>query len=90
MPAIRRADEKLRDVSRRMILDRTASLLVRQGYGTTSLRDIAQACDMKAGSLYYHFESKDALVEEILTEGVNRVESAVQKALDAMFDAGAA
>lgn len=87
MPAIRRADEKLRDVSRRMILDRTASLLVRQGYGTTSLRDIAQARDMKAGSLYYHFESKDALVEEILTEGVNRVESAVQKALDAMFDA---
>lgn len=86
MPAPRRAEEKLRDVSRRMILDRTASLLVRKGYGETSLRDIAQACDMKAGSLYYHFESKDALVEEILTEGVNRVEQAVREALASAAD----
>ncbi|MCA0871523.1 TetR/AcrR family transcriptional regulator [Seohaeicola saemankumensis] len=82
MAANRRPDERLRDVSRRMILDRTAGLLVRQGYGATSLRDIAQACDMKAGSLYYHFESKDALVEEIMTEGVNRVEASVLKALE--------
>lgn len=83
----RRANEKLRDVSRRMILDRTAGLLVRQGYGATSLRDIAQACDMKAGSLYYHFDSKDALVEEILAEGVNRVEQAVEEALAQAEDA---
>lgn len=81
MAAPRRMDEKLRDVSRRIILDRTAGLLVRKGYGATSLRDIAQACDMKAGSLYYHFDSKDALVEEILAEGVNRVELAVKEAL---------
>lgn len=87
MTKARRKDEKLRDVSRRMILDRTARLLVRKGYGDTSLRDIAQACDMKAGSLYYHFESKDALVEEILTEGVNRVDTRVREELAAHADA---
>lgn len=87
MAQTRRADEKLRDVSRRMILNQAARLLVRQGYGATSLRDIAQACDMKAGSLYYHFDSKDALVEEILAEGVNRVEQAVREALEATDDA---
>ena len=87
MSKARRKDEKLRDVSRRMILDRTARLLVRKGYGDTSLRNIAQACDMKAGSLYYHFESKDALVEEVLTEGVNRVDARVRDALVAKDDA---
>lgn len=87
MPAPRRKEEKLRDVSRRMILDRTARLLVRQGYGATSLRDIAQACEMKAGSLYYHFDGKDALIEEILTLGVQRVDAAVREALEEVPEA---
>lgn len=82
MQKTRRKDEKPRDLSRRMILDRTARLLVRKGYGDTSLRDIATACEMKAGSLYYHFEGKDVLVEEILTEGVNRVDCRVREALE--------
>ncbi|MEY8843231.1 TetR/AcrR family transcriptional regulator [Cribrihabitans sp. XS_ASV171] len=87
MAQARRKDEKLRDVSRRMILERTARLLVRNGYGDTSLRDIAQACDMKAGSLYYHFEGKDALIEQVMTEGVRRVQARVRDALDAAADA---
>ena len=32
----------------------------------TRLTDIAEAADMKAGSLYYHFDSREALVEEAL------------------------
>jgi TetR/AcrR family transcriptional regulator, cholesterol catabolism regulator len=80
--APRRKDEKLRDATRRLIMDRTARLLVRQGYGATSLRDIAAACDMKAGSLYYHFEGKDALVAEVLLLGVTRVEAEVRAALE--------
>lgn len=63
-------------------MDRTARLLVRRGYAGTSLRDIAQACDIKAGSLYYHFEGKDALVEEILMEGLLRVDARVRAALE--------
>ncbi len=78
----RKKDEKLRDVTRRMIMDRTARLLVKKGYGATSLRDIAQACDMKAGSLYYHFDGKDALVEAIMAKGVTQVETAVRAALE--------
>lgn len=80
-------DVKARDISRRMILDRTARLLVEKGYSSTSLRDIANAVGMKAGSLYYHFDSKESLVEEILTEGVALVQSRVQEALDASPDA---
>ncbi len=76
-----RSAPKARDISRRMILDRTARLLVEKGYGATSLRDIAEACERKAGSLYYHFESKDALVETVLTEGVVMVDARVREAL---------
>lgn len=78
---------KARDISRRMILDRTARLLVEKGYSSTSLRDIANAAGMKAGSLYYHFDSKESLVEEILTEGVALVQSRVQEGLDAATQA---
>lgn len=74
------------DRSRRLILDRTAELLVQRGYGATSLRDIAQHCGMKAGSLYYHFDGKDALVETVMTEGVNRVADEVRKAVESAPD----
>lgn len=87
MVVTRKNDEKLRDVSRRMIMDRTARLLLDRGYSATSLRDIAQTCEMKAGSLYYHFESKDKLIEEILKAGVRQVQTAVGEALDNISDA---
>ena len=86
MSAKKSPDMKARDISRRMILDRTARLLVEKGYSSTSLRDIANAVGMKAGSLYYHFDSKESLVEEILTEGVQLVQSTVQDALNSAQD----
>src|SRR5947209_17027405 len=49
--------------TRRQILDQAARLLRTNGYASTSLRDIAAATGMKAGSLYYHFASKEALAE---------------------------
>ncbi|NOX28544.1 MAG: TetR/AcrR family transcriptional regulator [Actinobacteria bacterium] len=56
---------------RQLILDQAATLFVERGFKGTSLRDIAAACEMKAGSLYYHFESKDHLLIEVLTRGID-------------------
>jgi TetR/AcrR family transcriptional regulator, cholesterol catabolism regulator len=69
------------DVSRQQILAVSARLLREHGYAETSLRDIAAAVGMKAGSLYYHFESKELLVSEILRIGVERVHMAVTRRL---------
>ncbi len=59
--------------TREKILDAAAALFSRQGYNGTALRDIASALDMKAGSLYYHFDSKEQLVLEILKIGLENI-----------------
>jgi AcrR family transcriptional regulator len=70
--------------SRQMILDTAARLFRARGYASVSLRDIAGDCGMKAGSLYYHFSSKDAIVTEVLRLGVERVYEEVQRAVAAL------
>ena len=70
-----------RDKTHRKILDITAELLARNGYASTSLRDISGAANMKAGSLYYHFTSKDELVERVLSQGIKLVEDKVRAAI---------
>ncbi len=71
-------------ISRQAILDTAARLFRQEGYAATSLRSIAQACDMKAGSLYYHFASKDQIVSEVLDIGVQRVFDAVRRAVEGL------
>ena len=57
------------EVTRQAILHAAAGLFRERGYAAVSLRDIAEVVGMKTGSLYYHFSSKEGLVEEILTLG---------------------
>ncbi len=69
---------------RELILDTAARLFRQDGYAATSLRGIAAACGMRAGSLYYHFASKDEIVGEVLRIGVERVSAEVQRAVAAL------
>lgn len=69
------------DDTRRQILNAAAKLLRRNGYASTSLRDIAAATGIKAGSLYYHFVSKEEIAETVMAEGIDLVRAAVKKAL---------
>jgi AcrR family transcriptional regulator len=55
---------------RQRILDVAAALFLERGYLGTSLREIASEVGMKPGSLYYHFTSKEALLETILRRGI--------------------
>lgn len=69
---------------RALILDTAARLFREEGYAATSLRDIAAECGMKAGSLYYHFASKDEIIAEVLRIGVERVADHVRQSVLAL------
>jgi TetR/AcrR family transcriptional repressor of nem operon len=45
----------------REILDRAVARFWVSGYGATTMRDLEQALDLTAPSIYHRFESKDAL-----------------------------
>jgi AcrR family transcriptional regulator len=66
------------------ILDAAAKLFRHQGYSGASLRDVAAAVGMKAGSLYHHFGSKEEIVVEVLNIGVQRVADEVRQAVAAL------
>ncbi|NMN93967.1 TetR family transcriptional regulator [Antrihabitans stalactiti] len=56
--------------TRRRILDAAAHEFAVHGYGGASLRRIAAAAELKVGSLYFHFKTKDDLVGAALADGV--------------------
>lgn len=66
--------------TRERILSAAAEVLASRGYASTTLEAIAERADMKAGSLYCHFSSKDELVAEVLLEGVGAAHDAVSAA----------
>src|SRR5580693_10298618 len=70
--------------TRRLILQAAAALFREKGYAEVSLREIAQAAGMKTGGLYYHFEGKESLVEEILTLGTQGALAAARAAVAAL------
>jgi AcrR family transcriptional regulator len=72
------------EVTRQGILEAAARIFRRDGYAAARLTDIAAEVGMKAGSLYYHFGSREALVEEVMAVGTRRTHQAVKEALAAL------
>lgn len=72
------------EATRRRILDAAARVFARRGYADTRLSDIAAEAGTFAGSIYYYFESREELVDEVLTIGVTRVFDAVRAQVEAL------
>ena len=69
------------EVSQKRVLDAAARIFRDNGYAGTTMRAIADAADLKAGSIYYHYKSKDDLIAAMLDLGINAVISSVQQTL---------
>jgi AcrR family transcriptional regulator len=65
--------------TRERILDAAAKIFREKGYSATRLADIATAAHTQAGSLYYHFDSKEQLLDDVLERGHGRVAETVRK-----------
>lgn len=64
------------------IIFHVARLFREKGYPATSIRDIGEALGFSSSALYYHFESKDALLLEVMLQGVRAVHHAVEQAME--------
>ena len=57
-----------RSAAKQRIAEVAANLFAERGFAGTSVRDICKAAGVSAPTLYYHFGSKDGLVEAIVFE----------------------
>lgn len=58
--------------SRRKIVEAAAALMAERGFAATSLAAVSQRSGLPSGSIYWHFESKEALLGAVLEEGTRR------------------
>ncbi|MEJ1089828.1 TetR/AcrR family transcriptional regulator [Microbacterium sp. Mu-80] len=58
---------------REEILGIAARLIAQRGYSATTVRDIAEEAGILSGSLYHHFASKEAMIQEILHGFMDRL-----------------
>lgn len=70
MPANTKTVARKGELSSGRLLEISAELFRQNGYAATTMRDIADAAGMKAGSLYYHFNSKDEILDQVLERGI--------------------
>jgi AcrR family transcriptional regulator len=55
------------------LLATAAEVFAAEGYNATTVRRIADEAGMLAGSLYYHFDSKESMLDEILSGFLNEL-----------------
>jgi AcrR family transcriptional regulator len=72
--------------TRERILVEAARLFRHQGYAATTLRQIADAAGIKAGSIYYHFGSKDEILGVVLDQGISVVDLEVKRRVEALAE----
>lgn len=70
--------------TRERILLEAARLFRHHGYSATTLREVADASGIKAGSIYYHFESKEQILGEVLDKGIQIVAETVLQRVEAL------
>ncbi len=67
------------DATRATILAAAARRFAEKNYADCSLREIADLAGLKAGSVYYHFASKEALLDDVLLAGIDRLTATIRQ-----------
>jgi AcrR family transcriptional regulator len=68
--------------TRERIVEAAVEVAARRGITGASMDEIAEAAQVAKGSLYYNFASKDAIFEEVLQAGFQRLDDALGAAGD--------
>jgi AcrR family transcriptional regulator len=71
---------------RDVILAKAAALFASKGVAATTVREIADSVGILSGSLYHHFDSKDAIVDELLRSYLADLQARYAKVVSASDD----
>lgn len=82
-PRSREETASARTASRARILDAARTLFAERGFFACRVSDIAGRAGMSAGNVYWHFDSKEAILREILAEGFGSIEAMTAEVADA-------
>lgn len=74
------------DDTRQRILDIAVDLFIEQGYAGTSVRDISERLGMTKGSLYYHFASKEEVLNALVAPLLDDLDQFVRDAATGKID----
>ena len=74
------------DRARRRILDAAAAEVARHGRAGASLTAIATAAGLKPGSVYFHFASREQLIDAMLEEGLRESLARLDRAIAEVTD----
>ncbi|MGH3243363.1 MAG: TetR/AcrR family transcriptional regulator [Spirillospora sp.] len=76
-----------RERRRAELLATAAEVFASQGYSATTVRKVADAAGILGGSLYYHFDSKEAMADEILSTFLDEMWAGYDRVLGAGLSA---
>jgi AcrR family transcriptional regulator len=71
---------------REAILTSAAALFATRGVAATTVRQIADEVGILSGSLYHHFESKEAMVDQIISSFLEDLRTRYKRVLDERSD----
>ncbi|WP_173934700.1 TetR family transcriptional regulator [Chelativorans sp. Marseille-P2723] len=71
-----------RALMREKMLEKAAELFYANGFGKTSINDIADSLTLKRSSLYHYFPNKEAILRELFVEEFERRISELQSLFD--------
>ncbi|MEV4676651.1 MULTISPECIES: TetR/AcrR family transcriptional regulator [Actinomadura] len=69
------------------LLATAAEVFASQGYSATTVRKVADAAGILGGSLYYHFDSKESMADEILRTFLDEMWAGYEQVLAADLNA---
>lgn len=73
--------ERMRERSRRRILDSALELFAQRGYASTTVRMIAERAGVAQGLLYNYYAGKDALLHAIFERSMGDVQESFERAM---------
>lgn len=80
-PRRRAVSERDKELRREAILAAAKRVFAKKGFHATKMSDVARAARVSYGSIYWYFDSKDALFEAVIEAEERRLRAHIQAAL---------